>query len=490
MPQIGVFFLYFYGIINMFYYNNKYIGDFMIKYEKKNCFEKLNKYDEENMYKYTDEYINFLNVAKTEYKCVEYIVNELKENGFKDLNDVDKLSLGDKVYFVNKERSLYAAIIGKNELKAGVNIIGAHIDSPRLDTKPMPLFENEGLALMKTQYYGGIKKYQWLTIPLALYGVIYNSKGEKIDVVLGEDEDEFTFVITDILPHLGKEQLDKKASEFIDPENLNVVVGSIPDFDEKENKIKGKILKELNKKYGITEIDFARSDIRFVPSFKAKYIGLDKGLVAGYGQDDRVCSYATISSLINIAKEEKKLDRTAIGLLIDKEEIGSEGNTSMSSDAFELFIAKLLRLKGEMFNLEEIRETLNNSRMLSADVSAAVDPMYDHLSDIQNGNLIGCGIALEKYTGSGGKYSANDASAKFMSEVMNIFEKENVSYQIGTLGKIWKGGGGTIAYILANKGVEVVDCGTALLSMHSPYEVASTADIYMTYKAYKAFFKS
>ena len=462
----------------------------MIKYEKKNGFEKINKFDEENMYKYADEYINFLNKAKTEYKCVEYILEELKENGFQDLNEVEKLSLGDKIYFVNKERSIYAAIIGKESLTNGLNIIGAHIDSPRLDTKPMPLFENQSLALMKTQYYGGIKKYQWLTIPLALYGVIYNSKGEKLDVVLGEDEDDYTFVITDILPHLGKEQLEKKASEFIDPESLNVVVGSIPDLDEKDNKIKSKILKELNKKYGITEIDFARSDIRFVPSFKAKYIGLDKGLIAGYGQDDRVCSYATISSLINISKEEKKLIKTAVALIIDKEEIGSEGNTSMSSEAFELFLSKLLRLKGEMFNLEQIRETLNNSKMLSADVSAAVDPMYDHLSDIQNGNIVGCGIALEKYTGSGGKYSANDASAKFMSYVMNLFDRENITYQIGTLGKIGKGGGGTIAYILANKGVEVVDCGTALLSMHSPYEVASVLDVYMTYKAYKAFFKA
>ena len=271
-----------------------------------------------------------------------------------------------------------------------------------------------------------------------------------------------------------------------------VIVGKLENIVSlsKENKIKSKILSELNRKYGICEIDFARSDIRFVPSFDAKYVGIDKGLVAGYGQDDRVCAYATVSALINIAKENIKLNKTAVAILVDKEEIGSEGNTSMSSDAFTLFVAKMIKLKeGTLDNLS-LLEAFNNSKMLSADVSCAVDPMHEHLSDIQNANIIGCGIAIEKYTGSGGKYSANDASAKFMSEVMSILDKEKVPYQIGTLGKIGKGGGGTIAYILANKGVEVVDMGTALLSMHSPYELASVGDIYTTYKAYKAFFKA
>ncbi len=461
----------------------------MVKYTKKNAYEKLNKFDIDSMYKYADEYIKFLNKAKTEYKCVEYILEELEQNGFKDISTVDSLSTGDKVYYINKDRSIYAALIGRNIETLGVNIIGSHIDSPRLDTKPMPLFEKQGIALMKTQYYGGIKKYQWLTIPLAMYGVIYTENGEKLDVVLGEQGDDYTFVITDILPHLGKEQLEKKASDFIDPENLNVLVGSVPDLDEKEDKVKAKILNALNKKYGITEIDFARSDIRFVPSFDAKYIGLDKGMIAGYGQDDRVCAYATIAAMLNLANENEVLDRTAIALIVDKEEIGSEGNTSMNSAGFELFMTKLLRLRGKT-SREDLLECLDKSYMLSADVSAAVDPMYDHLSDIQNGNIAGCGIAIEKYTGSGGKYSANDASAKFMSYVLNVLDKANVSYQLGTLGKIGKGGGGTIAYILADKGVEVVDCGTALLSMHSPYEVSSVADVYMTYKAYKAFFKA
>ena len=460
----------------------------MVKYTKKNSYEKLNRFEQEEMYNYVDEYIKFLNVAKTEYKCAEVIKQELEQNGFKNISCFNALVPGDKVYYINKDRSIYAAIIGEQSETLGVNIIGSHIDSPRLDTKPMPLFEKYGMALMKTQYYGGIKKYQWLSIPLAMYGTVYNEDGEKIDVVLGESNEDYTFVITDLLPHLGREEAEKKASEFIDPENLNVLIGSTPDLEEKEDKVKSKILKALNKKYGITEIDFARSDIRFVPAFDAKYIGIDKGMIAGYGQDDRVCAYATITAMINLVKENRLLNKTAVALIVDKEEIGSEGNTSMNSWGFELFMTKLLRLRGKEAR-EDLLELLDKSYMLSADVSAAVDPMHDHLSDIQNGNIAGCGIAIEKYTGSGGKYSANDASAKYMSYVMNLLDKNNISYQLGTLGKIGKGGGGTIAYILATKGVEVVDCGTALLSMHSPYEVASVIDVYMTYKAYKAFFK-
>lgn len=465
-----------------------------IKYDKKNIFENANKFEQENMYKYVNEYIDFLNEAKSEYKCIEFFKKELESLGFIEISNMPtdrKLVVGDKVYYINKDRSLYAAIIGEEELNKGINIVGAHIDSPRLDTKPMPLFERQGLALMKTQYYGGIKKYQWLSIPLAMYGIIYTSAGEKLDIVIGEQDDDFVFTITDLLPHLGKENLEKKASEFVDPENLAVLVGSIPDIEEKENKTKSNILKLLNKKYGIEEIDFARSDIRFVPNFKANYVGFDKGLIAGYGQDDKVCSYATMVALINIAKEEKKIKKTAVAIIIDKEEIGSVGNTSMKSQTFDLFIKLLLRNVENMESDDKdiaMLQLYNNSKMLSADVSAAVDPLFEGVSDIQNGNIVGCGVSIEKYTGSGGKSLANDASAEYMSYVMNLFEKNNITYQIGTLGKIGKGGGGTIAYILANKGVEVVDCGTALLSMHSPYEVASVADVYMTYKAYKAFF--
>ena len=460
-----------------------------LKYEKKSVYEKLNKVQEEAMFEYADDYISFINYAKTEYRCVEYFKMALEEAGFKDINSMEGvLSSGDKVYFVNKDRSLYAAIIGEENISSGMNIIGAHIDSPRLDTKPMPMFESQNMAMLKTQYYGGVKKYQWLAIPLSMYGVVYNEKGEKIEIVIGDKKDDPCFTITDLLPHLARAQMELTADKFIDPENMAVIIGSIPNKDEKDNKIKMNILKILNKKYGIKEIDFARSDIRFVPSFKAKYVGFDKGLIAGYGQDDRVCSYATIKAMVDIANENKNLKKTCVALIVDKEEIGSVGNTSMSSEAFELFVATMLdKVEENSCNLA-LYNALNNSKMLSADVANAVDPMYQEVSDIQNSNIIGCGVAIEKYTGSGGKYSASEASAEYTAYVTNLFEKNDIQYQMGTLGKIGKGSGGTIAYILANKGMDVIDCGTAVLSMHSPYELTSTADVYMTYKAYKAFY--
>jgi len=460
-----------------------------LKYEKKNIYEKMNKVEQESMFEYADDYLSFLNYAKTEYRCVEYFKMALEEAGFKDINSINSsLNTGDKVYYINKERSMYAAIIGEKAVSSGMNIIGAHIDSPRLDTKPMPMFERQNMAMFKTQYYGGVKKYQWLAIPLSMYGIIYNENGERIEVVVGDKKDDPCFTITDLLPHLAKEQMELTANKFIDPENMAVVIGSIPSKDEKDNKVKANILKILNKKYGIKEIDFARSDIRFVPSFKAKEVGFDKGLIAGYGQDDRVCSYAAVKAIIDIANDNKSLDKTAVALIVDKEEIGSVGNTSMSSEAFELFVANLLdKIEENSCNIS-LYNALNNSKMLSADVANAVDPMYQEISDIQNSNVIGCGVAIEKYTGSGGKYSASEASAEYTAYVMNLFDKNNISYQFGTLGKIGKGGGGTIAYILANKGIDVIDCGTAVLSMHSPYELTSTADVYETYRAYKTFF--
>ena len=460
-----------------------------LKYEKKNIYEKMNKVQEEAMFEYTDDYVSFLNYAKTEYRCVEYFKMALEEAGFKDMQSIDGiLSNGDKVYYINKDRSIYAAIIGEEPISSGMNIIGAHIDSPRLDTKPMPMFESQNIAMLKTQYYGGVKKYQWLAIPLSMYGIIYNEKGERIEIVVGDKKEDPCFTITDLLPHLAKGQMELTANKFIDPENMAVAIGSIPNKDDKDNKVKGNILKILNKKYGIKEIDFARSDIRFVPSFKAKYIGFDKGMIAGYGQDDRVCAYATVKAIIDIANENKTLKKTSVALIVDKEEIGSVGNTSMSSEAFELFVANLLDKVEENSCNIALLNALNNSKMLSADVANAVDPMYQDVSDIQNSNIIGCGIAIEKYTGSGGKYSASEASAEYTSYVTNLFDNNDVVYQFGTLGKIEKGGGGTIAYILANKGMDVIDCGTAVLSMHSPYELTSTADVYMTYKAYRAFF--
>lgn len=458
-----------------------------VKYEKKEIYSALNKTEQKAMYDYCDNYMHFLNQCKTEYKCVEYTEKLLKANGFVNLETKKTLSYMDKVYFINKERAIFAAVIGEEPLVSGVNIVGAHIDSPRLDTKPMPLIESQNIAMMKTQYYGGIKQYQWLTIPLALYAVIYTASGEKLNIVIGEKEDDPVFTIADLLPHLGREELEKKARDFIDPENLNVIVGSTKLKGEDKNAVKAQVLKLLNEKYNIQEIDFARSDIRFVPAFKARYVGLDKGIIASYGQDDKVCSYASISAMLSLGD---KVSKTAIMLLVDKEEIGSTGNSSMSSESFELFMKELMYKSKETLDLSlALNKCLYNSKMLSADVSAAVDPMHTEVSDIQNGNILGHGVSIEKYTGSGGKYSASEATAKYMSYVMSIFDKNKISYQIGTLGKIGKGGGGTIAYILADKGVDVVDCGTAVLSMHSPYELASVADVYMTAKAYTAFLK-
>ena len=459
-----------------------------LRYEKKDVYSTLDKNQLKMVDEYSISYIDFLNKAKTERLCVEEALKMLNDAGFYDINKKEELNPGDKIYFINKEKSLFVAIIGKENLLNGVNIIGAHIDSPRLDLKPMPLFEKNNAALLKTQYYGGIKKYQWMSIPLAMYGVVFNEKGEKIKIAIGDKKDDPCFTIADLLPHLAREQMKKEANDFIDPEKMCILFGSIKDEKAKENKVKENVLKILNEKYGIKEIDFARSEIEFVPAFLAKFVGIDKSMIGGYGQDDRVCSYATIKAIVDIAKEEKVLDKTAVAMIVDKEEIGSVGNSSMSTEAFDMFINKIIEKTGST-SVDKL-ELYYNSSMLSADVSTCVDPNFDEVSDIQNGNMLGCGIALEKDTGCGGKSSSSDANAEFMSKVMQIFDKNKIVYQMGTLGKIGKGGGGTIAYILANKGVDVVDCGTAVLAMHSPYEVASKFDVYMTYLAYKAFFEN
>lgn len=458
-----------------------------LKYEKKNAYESLSTEEVEQMNKYVAEYVDFLGKAKTEYKSVKLATEMLQKEGFVDVSTKTELKPQDKVYFINKEKSLYVAVIGSDNFASGINIIGAHVDSPRLDLKPMPLIENKGAAMLKTQYYGGIKKYQWLTIPLAMHGVIYNSEGKRLEITIGEDESDPCFTITDLLPHLAKDQMKLVANEFVDPEKMSILFGSIKSTTEvkEKNDVKENILRLLYNKYGIKEIDFARSDIEFVPAFKPRFIGIDSSMIGGYGQDDRVCSYAAIQAIIDVSKN--PINKTVVGMIVDKEEIGSVGNTSMQSQAFDMFINKLMTLRNEKDT--DIYEVYYNSKMLSADVGACIDPSYEEFSDIQNANLLGAGVSLEKYTGSGGKYNASDANASYVAHIMDIFDKNNIVYQFGTLGKIEKGGGGTIAYILANKGVDVIDCGTAILSMHSPFEVASVADIFMTYKAYVAFLK-
>lgn len=435
----------------------------------------------EKIFDFCDGYIDFLNNCKTEREASKKIISSLNDYGFKNINDVDVLKPGDKVYMVNRSKSIYAAVIGSKNITEGVNLIGAHIDSPRLDLKPNPLYEDAKLALFKTHYYGGIKKYQWTTIPLAIHGVIIKPSGEKIEIEIGEKQADPIFTITDILPHLAQEQYEKKVGKAVTGEDLNVLVGSIPNDD---NKVKENIMNLLNEKYGIKEIDFYSSELEVVPAFKAKDLGFDRSMIAAYGQDDRVCVYASLKALINANVK----DKTIVSIFADKEEIGSVGNTGMCSQMFDLFINELLNKKGEN-TPGALNKTYCNSMMLSADVGAGIDPNYKSTAEENNASKIGFGVELNKYTGSGGKSGASDANAEFVAKVRKIFEEKNIKYQVSELGKVDLGGGGTIAYILADKGMDVIDCGVPVISMHSPYEVTSKFDIYSAYLAYKSFFE-
>ena len=435
------------------------------------------------IFEFCEGYMRFLNISKTEREFAANAKKVAEENGFRDINQIEKLNSGDKVYFVNREKSIYFAVIGEEKLENGLNIVGAHIDSPRLDLKPNPLYEDGELAYFNTHYYGGIKKYQWTTIPLSIHGVIIKSNGEKITVNIGESENDPIFTITDLLPHLAKEQEAKRLREAIDGENLDLLVGSIPILDdETKNKVKLNILKILNEKYGITEKDFVSSELELVPAFKARSLGFDYGMVAAYGQDDKVCSYTALKALMEMERPQK----TAVCILSDKEEIGSMGNTGMESHVFDYFVSELLNKAGE--NRPNLLEKVFcYSKMLSSDVDAGFDPLYASVSDRDNSGYLSKGITLNKYTGARGKSGASDANAEYVAYIRNLFETNNIKYQVSELGKVDVGGGGTIAYILANKGVDVIDCGVPVLSMHAPYEVTSKFDIYEAYRAYRAF---
>lgn len=437
------------------------------------------------IFKFCDGYMNFLNKSKTEREFASNAKKQAEENGFKDINTVETLKEGDKVYYLNREKSLYLAVIGNEPLENGLHIIGSHIDSPRLDLKPNPLYEDRGFAYFNTHYYGGIKKYQWTTIPLSIHGVIIKANGEKININIGEDENDPIFTITDLLPHLAKEQATKRLSEAIEGKNLNILIGGIPILDKNaKEKVKLNILKILNEKYGITESDFLSSELEIVPSFKARSLGFDYGMVAAYGQDDKLCSYTALKALMEINNPKK----TSICVLTDKEEIGSVGNTGMKSHVFDYFISEILNKKGE--NRPNLLEKVFCfSKMLSADVDGGFDPIYANVSDKYNASFLSKGIVLNKYTGARGKSGASDANAEYVAWVRNLFEENNIKYQISELGEVDVGGGGTIAYMLANKGVDVIDCGVPVLSMHAPYEVSSKFDIYELYRAYKAFWE-
>lgn len=449
--------------------------------EKKNGWLDVDDVKKNEIFNFSYSYMDFLNKAKTEREAVAIIVEFLDKNGFKNIDYIEKVAVGDKVYMINRDKSVYTAIIGELSITNGLNIIGSHIDSPRLDLKPNPLYEDAHLALFKTHYYGGIKKYQWTTIPLSIHGVIVKPNGDKINIVIGEEENDPIFTITDLLPHLSIKQKDKKLDEAIEGEALNLLIGSIPNGND---SIKENIMKLINEKYGINEIDFYSSEIEVVPAFKAKHLGFDKSMVASYGQDDRVCAYASLQAFLNADVK----NNTAVAIFADKEEIGSVGNTGMESEMFDYFINELLDKKGEN-TPSALNRTYCNSMMFSADVGAGVDPNYQDASEKNNASFIGYGVELNKYTGSRGKSGASDANAEYVAKIREIFESHNIRYQVSELGKVDLGGGGTIAFILANKGVDVIDCGVPVISMHSPYEVTSKYDIYSAYEAYKAFFE-
>ncbi len=451
--------------------------------KKDNGWINLNEQEKNDIFDFCDGYINFLNNAKIEREAVVEVRKMAEENGFKDLSTYENLQPGDKVYFVNRDKSMYLAIIGTEKIENGVHIIGSHIDSPRLDLKPNPLCEEGELAYFATHYYGGIKKYQWTTIPLSMHGIIVKANGEKITINIGEDDNDPIFTITDLLPHLAQEQMQKTLSKGIEGEDLKLLIGSIPYNEEKCNeKVKLNILNILNQKYGIVEKDLVSAEIELVPAFKARSLGFDKSMVAAYGQDDKVCAYASVAAMMSI----QNVKNTAVCILSDKEEIGSMGNTGMESHMFDYFISELLNKTGEN-RVNLLDKVFCYSKMLSSDVDAAFDPIYASVSDKNNAGYLGRGLGINKYTGARGKSGASDANAEYVAWVRNILEKNNVDYEVSELGKVDIGGGGTIAYILANKGVDVIDCGVPVLSMHAPYEVTSKYDIYSAYRAYQAF---
>lgn len=461
-----------------------------LSYKRQNVWERVDEEYIKKAFDFCEEYKSFLNASKTEREFAANTEKLAIAAGFRKLEDLaasnTRLKPGDKVCFINRKKSAVLAVIGKRPVSEGVNIIGAHIDAPRLDLKQNPLYEDTEMAFFKTHYYGGIKKYQWLTIPLAIHGVVVKGDGTPVEIVIGENEDDPVFSITDLLPHLAREQMQKKMSEAVSGEGLNVLLGSLPFRDDKvKEKVKLTILDILNKRYGIVEEDFQSAELEMVPAQKFRDVGFDKSMVGGYGQDDRVCAYPALRALLDIDTP----DRTAVCLLTDKEEIGSMGNTGAQSNLLQDFLANIIALTEDNYSDLKLRSCLSKSRMLSADVNAAVDPNYDSVYEKRNATYLGHGIVLQKYGGSRGKYDSSDASAEFVGEIRKLFIDNGIMWQTGELGKVDEGGGGTIAQYAANLGIDVIDCGIAVLSMHSPFEITSKIDIYMSYDAYKVFLK-
>ena len=450
----------------------------------KNTWEKYKDNLNEVM-EYNEGYKDYISKNKTERACVKDSIRLAKEKGFKPLESFETLKPGDKVYVNNRDKNIALFVIGNKPLTEGMRILGAHIDSPRMDLKQNPLYESEGFVLADTHYYGGVKKYQWVTIPLSLYGVVAKKDGTVVDVVIGEDDNDPVVGISDLLIHLAAEQLDKKAAKVIEGENLDVTLGNMPLVGEEIDAVKANILKLLKDKYDIEEEDFVSAEIEVVPSGKARDYGLDRSMVAGYGHDDRVCAYTSLTAILDM----DVCDYTCCTILVDKEEIGSVGATGAQSLFFENTIGEML-VKMGIDSFVQTRLTLSRSKMLSSDVSAGVDPLFVSVNDKKNAAYLGNGIVFNKYTGARGKSGSNDASAEYVARIRAVMDESNIHYQTAELGKVDLGGGGTIAYILGNYNMDVIDAGIAVLNMHAPMEVVSKVDVYETYQAYKAFLKN
>ena len=446
-------------------------------------------YDDESLKeleKLCEGYRGFLNKGKTERECVKQIISAVAEKGYVNLQDIidnkKTIKAGDKIYSICMDKTVALFNIGKKPIEEGINILGAHIDSPRMDIKQNPLYEKGDFAYLDTHYYGGIKKYQWVTLPLAIHGVVVKKDGKVLDISIGEDKDDPVFCVTDLLIHLAGEQMEKKANKVIEGENLDILFGSCPIKDEDKDAVKKNILNIIKDKYDIEEEDFISAELEVVPAGEARDSGIDRSMIMSYGQDDRVCAYTSLIAML----ETDNVDKTTCCLLTDKEEIGSVGATGMRSLFFENTVAEIINAMGDYSDIR-LRRTLTNSRMLSSDVNAAYDPLFESAFDKNNASYFGRGVVFCKFTGSRGKSGSNDANAEYIADIRKMMDDNNVCYQTAELGKVDVGGGGTIAYILSLYGMEVIDCGVAVLNMHAPWEITSKADIYEAYKCYKVF---
>ncbi|MCR5791592.1 MAG: aminopeptidase [Lachnospiraceae bacterium] len=457
--------------------------------ERKNIWLKYNKKELKEVDSLSNRYRAFLDAGKTERECVEYSEQALIKAGFRKLDHIlkkgEKLQPGDKVYAVNMKKAIIAFVIGKTPMEQGMNILGAHIDSPRLDIKQNPMYEDTELVYLDTHYYGGVKKYQWTAIPLAIHGVVAKKDGSVVKVVIGEEETDPIVYISDLLIHLSQKQLEKKGNVVVEGEDLNILIGSKPLKGKEKDAVKENILALLKEKYDIEEEDFISAELEVVPAGKARECGLDRSMIAAYGHDDRICAYTSLEAIL----EEENPERTACCILVDKEEIGSVGATGMQSKFFENIVCEIMNACGEYSEIS-MRRAMRNSCMLSSDVSAAFDPIYASVFEKNNAAYFAKGLVLNKYTGARGKSGSNDANAEYLGKIRKVFDDAGVAFQTAELGKVDAGGGGTIAYILSLYGMEVIDSGVALLSMHAPWELASKADIYEAKKGYKAFLKS